>query len=233
LLDYIQLSDINTMKDLALKEKAIQLRKDGYSYSLISQKLALPKATLSDWLSKVSYRPNQATLNRITNARQASVKAKNKQKSESLKLSGIEAKSDVGNITKRDLFMLGVGLYIGEGSKTADIVRISNSDPAIIRLAVRWFKTVCDAETQNFILRLHLYPDNNETLCIKFWSKATGIPTSQFQKTSIDRRSNKKTDRRGKLPYGTAHLSVRSGGKKELGVFLSRKINTWINLVLR
>ena len=43
----------------------------------------------------------------------------------------------------------------------------------------------------------------------------------------------KKAKKAGKLPYGTAHLSLRSKGNKEHGVFLARRINGWIQEVLK
>ena len=129
--------------------------------------------------------------------------------------------------------MLGIGIYIGEGTKTNDSIRIINADPKIIRFAVKWFEQACGLSRKNFSLRLHLYPDNNTKRCIKFWSNSSGIPMSQFQKTYIDIRKDKKMFKRGKLLYGTAHLSIRSNGKKEFGVFLARKINAWIGEVLK
>ena len=48
-----------------------------------------------------------------------------------------EARKEIGEITKRDLFMLGIGIYIGEGAKTFDIVRVINADPKIIKFTVR------------------------------------------------------------------------------------------------
>lgn len=129
--------------------------------------------------------------------------------------------------------MLGLGIYIGEGAKTYDITRVINADPKIIKFAVRWFEEVCGLPRENLRIRIHLYPDNNIKKCMKFWSDISGIPLQQFQKTYIDLRQNKKMFKRGKLPYGTAHLSVHSNGKKEFGVFLARKINAWMGEVLK
>lgn len=215
------------------REKVFELRKQGHSYNYISQQTNVSKSTLSGWLSNIPYTPNKMTIERIGKARAASGYQKAKQKIESIKKAETEAKSEIGNITKRDLFMLGIGIYIGEGTKTNNIVRIINADPKIIKFAVKWFKETCGLSRENFRIRLHLYPDNNIKKCIQFWSDISEIPINQFQKTYIDIRKNKKMFKRGKLPYGTAHLSVRSNGKKEFGVFFSRKINGWIKEVLK
>lgn len=215
------------------REKVFKLRKEGHSYNYISKKTGVSKSTLSGWLSGVPYVPNKITIERIGKARAASGRVKAKQKLDSIGKAEAEAKNEIGEMTKRDLFMLGIGIYIGEGTKTNNIVRVINADPKIIKFAVKWFEKACGLSKNNFRIRLHLYPDNNIKKCIQFWSDASGIPLNQFQKTYIDIRKDKKMFKRGKLPYGTAHLSVRSNGKKEFGVFFSRKINGWIKEVLK
>ena len=128
--------------------------------------------------------------------------------------------------------MLGLGLYIGEGTKTQDIVRMINSDPKVIQLALKWFIDICGLKKENITIRLHLYPDNNEKKCVMYWSKQTGLPIAQFQKTQVDIRANKRVVKRGKLPYGTAHITVRGAGNKRHGVYLARLIAAWSNEAL-
>ena len=78
-----------------------------------------------------------------------------------------------------------------------------------------------------------IYPDNDEQDCINFWSEKTGLPKSSFYKTYIDRRLDKKVFKRGKLPFGTVQLIIKSNGEKKFGVFLARKIKAWIDEVLK
>ena len=79
---------------------------------------------------------------------------------------------------------------------------------------------------------LHIYPDCDEEKRLQFWSEATTIPRSQFLKTVVDWRKDKKTFKSGKLPHGAAHLRVNSLGEKRFGVFLARKILAWSDEVL-
>lgn len=220
------------MSKAILKNKAIELRKDGYSYSYIKEKIGVSKSTLSIWLSSIPYRPNNHSKNKLISARQMSALAKRKILLESITLAKKTANEDIGILSERDMLMLGVGIYIGEGSKTNNIIRIANSDAKIIKFMVNWFNIACGVPMKNLRLRIHLYPDNNIQESEKYWSKVTGIPSDQFLKPSIDRRINKKNINRRKLPYGTAHLSLRSSGNKALGVSLARKICAWIDLVL-
>lgn len=220
------------MYQLNVRETVKNLREEGYSYNYISKLTSIPKATLSDWLSKLPYTPNEYTIDAIGKSRAAAGLRKNQLKQESLNKALSQATKDIGKLSKRDLFMLGLGVYIGEGCKTHNLIRIVNANPDIIRLSVRWFKEICGVKLGNFRLRLHVYPDNNQEECINFWSKNTGIPKSQFQPTYIDIRINKNKIKTGKLPYGTAHLTVIKLDDVKLGVKLHRLIVAWMNRVL-
>ncbi len=220
------------MKLTSVKEKAIKLRKEGYSYGLIKEQTGISKSTLSCWLSGLSYTPNKETKKRIGKARSNSIITRNRKKLCIHKQIELQAKKEIGDISKRDLFMLGISLYIGEGAKTQKIIRIINADPRVINLAMRWFCEICAMDISNFSLAIHLYPDNNIQESLKYWHKQTNIPLKQFGKTQVDKRKKKSTIRNNKLPFGTAHLTIRSNGKKELGVLLFKKIEYWMNLVL-
>lgn len=216
-----------------LRAQAVELRKAGYSYSYIRKKIPVSLGTLAEWLSQIPYQPNAETAENIGKARIAAMMAKRNVRKQNTDSAIQYAKKDIGNMSERDIFMLGLGIYIGEGSKTHDNIRVVNSDPRIIRFAIRWFKDKFAFDDDNFRLRLHLYPDSNIEECLSFWSKELNISQSLFQKTQIDFRIDKKAKKTGKLPYGTAHLSTRSKGNKEHGVFLARRINGWIQEVLK
>ena len=220
------------MTRLKDKSRAVELRKQGHSYNYISDVLKISKGTLSDWLAGVPYFPNEETVKRIGLARAASGRVKSEIRCASIIKATTEAKRELGDFTDRDLFMLGLGLYIGEGSKTAEITRFSNSDPTVVNLMIRWFTKVIGLRKENIRIRIHLYPDCSEVKSLQYWSKVTTIPISQFQKTSFDRRLGKKATKTGKLLHGTAHLSLKSLGDKRFGVFLFRKISAWSKLAL-
>lgn len=215
-----------------LKEKAIKLRQKGYSYNLIKERINVSKSTLSNWLSKIEFIPNQTVIKRIGLAKLRSALFKQKLKFQSIKAAKEEAKKDIASISKRDLLMLGIGLYLGEGDKAHENIRFVNSDPKIIKLAMKWFTDICGAEMKNFKPYLHLYPDNDVKTSSRFWSEITGIPIEQFGKITIDKRKNKTTIKRRSLPHGTLHLQVKSNRAPNLGVKLHRKIMAWIEICL-
>ena len=218
------------MHNPSVRETAISLRIKGFSYSYISDKIGVSKSTLSDWLSVVPYQPNTQTIARVGKAIAMANAHKTLQKKESIETLRKEAEKEIGNVSKRDLFMFGLGLYLGEGAKTHDITRVTNSDSDVICIAIAWFYSLGITRKQ-LRITLHLYPDSDTEKSLHFWSRTTTIPRSQFGKVQVDTRKNKKSSNSGKLPYGTAHLSVRSLGKKEFGVALARKIKGWTDTV--
>lgn len=220
------------MKPLSLKEKAINYRRRGYSYNMISRELGLAKGTLSDWLKEIPYKPSKEVLKRIKLAPLKAAETKSKIKIAEIKTTKELSKKELGKLTKRDMWLLGIGLYIGEGSKLYESIRIVNSDPEIIKLVMMWFRKICKLKNENFTPAVHLYPDNNIKETVDYWSKITGIHKNQFGKTQIDRRVNKAGKKKRKLPYGTLHLQIKSCGKKEFGKSLHRRIMGWIETSL-
>ncbi len=142
------------------------------------------------------------------------------------------AKGNIGTLSKRDHYIFGLGIYLGEGSKIGDYIIITSSDPRIIKFSINWFKKHFGLNESNFRIRIHIYPDNDENKIIKFWMDAVSLKREAFFSSYIDRRLNKKKGRAGVLPYGTAHLSIVSNGNKDFGVLLHRKIIASIDFVL-
>ncbi len=211
-----------------LKEQAIALRNEGWSYNDIGERLGVAKGTMSSWLSKIEFTPNSIVIERIKNGPRKSGEVRHKIKNDSIKNFINEGKKTVGGISERDLFMLGLGLYIGEGGKTHDMTIFSNSDPSVIRIIMRWFREICFVPEKHFRAIIHVYPDVNIDEALNFWSDVSSIPIFQFYNSSVDKRSNKSITNRGKLSFGTVHVSIHSCGNIEFGVNLSRRIHGWI-----
>lgn len=219
-------SDMNSNP---LKIKAERLRDQGFSYNMISEELEIAKSTLSNWFSNKPFIPNQTVLKRIQYGPIKSAEKRHNQKVSNIEQLKIMGAKEIGKLSNRDLWLLGLGLYLGEGSKTFDIIRIINSDPNVIKLAIRWFKDICKLENDNITIAIHIYPDNNELECKTFWEKVTNLPDKNFRKTQIDRRQNKSIIKRNKLPYGTAHITIVSNKHPKRGVYLFRKLTGWMS----
>ncbi len=214
------------------KTEAIKLRKEGNSLASISLRLSVSKSTLSEWLTGVSFTPNRAMQEKRDENSRRIINRSRVDRALSEQEALVYAYTQIESIDSRDIFLFGLGIYLGEGSKTGGITRMVNSDPKIIKFSIMWFKKCFGLSDNNFRIRIHMYPDNDEDAVIHFWMKALNLSKKSFQPSYIDKRINKRKDRRGVLPYGTAHLSVVSNGNKNHGVLLQRKIIATIDRVL-
>lgn len=202
------------------KEQAILLRKSGKSIKEISNALSVSKSTASLWCRNISLSPTQ--IKRIAErskhqAVEALLLSAEKQRIEreirtrKMKSFGIQ---DVGKLQKRDLFMVGLGLYWGEGYKQgSQELGFTNSNPEIIKLYVKWLKEIYSIEKSMLILRVsindsHKYRIKNVQ---KYWSELLNVPLTQFTKPSLIKVTSKKIYSNKENHYGTLRVKVRRG----------------------
>ena len=174
------------------KEKAVQLRKKGFSYGEISKKLKIPKSTLSYWLRNIELSKSSKDILKkkgIEKSTTALIKRNKEQtKKAQEKAELIQNKSilEINKIGKKELFILGVALYWGEGYKKGangskwKCVDFTNSDSEMIIVMMRFFREICNVPDSKFKVQLHTYKNKDEEKIIKFWSNLTKIPKSQF-----------------------------------------------------
>jgi hypothetical protein len=210
---------------MKLKEKitAINLRKLGKSYSEIRKKIKVSKSTLSLWLRDIKLTPKQE--NRIyVKLRQKNAyrlaKINQQKRIERTKEIIERSKKEISLYLKDPLFLAGLMLYWAEGDKSerGEEVKFTNSDPAMIKLMIKWFREICKIPKEKFRIAIHIH----NLLCRgdveRYWSKITNIPLSQFYKTQIKSTSLK--HRKNPLYNGTC--AIRIGDKD-----LFRRIKGW------
>lgn len=211
-----------------LKDRALDLRRRGWSYNIIAKRLDVSKSTLSHWLRTVPYEPNKTVIKRIRLGPARSAASKQRQRLEEISHFKTEGQRQIRRVSDRELLFLGLGLYMGEGSKLYEDVRIVNSDPQVLSVAMEWLRRSCGVPDRNFAAVVHVYPDSSPKASIRYWSRITGIPQRQFEGVQVDRRLDKSARKRRRLPYGTAHVKVYSRGDRRFGVALHRRIMGWI-----
>jgi hypothetical protein len=220
------------MHSIQKRKEAVELRTEGYSYGYISRKLDVSKSTLSYWLKGLAFIPNIITSEAIINSQQKAIYASRSDRILSLTRAREYAEQNIRHLSSREIFLIGMGIYIGEGSKAYNITRIVNSDPRIIQFALSWLKRCFGLSNENIKIRIHIYPDNDEKKTLEFWMDQLNLKKDCFQTFYVDRRINKRKNRAGILPYGTAHMTVVSNGNKKFGVLLHRKILATIDCIL-
>lgn len=215
------------------KQLAVKLRGKGMSYGLISEQLGVSKSTLSNWLKDLPYTPNEQVLSRIKCGQGTYGLRRRQMRIDEISRLKAQGISEVGKVSKRDLWMIGLGLWIGEGSKTMEQIRLVNSDPRVVYLFISWLREICELQDENITIAMHLYPDSDELSSMKYWMNITKLPKQQFRKTQIDRRLDKKQSKIGKTPHGTLHITVASNHNPDKGVRLYRRMMGWISGVTK
>ena len=168
------------------KEKALELRKEGFSYSQIKEKLGISKSTLSGWLSEFPLTKNQIGALQNNQAVIEKIR-KTKLKKREARLDGVYENSSkqIGVLSEREFLIAGYFLYWAEGGKTTPYtITLSNTDPNMIRAYIKWLKFI-DVQKEKIIIRLHLYSDMNVNDEIEYWHKVAGLPKSSFRRPYI------------------------------------------------
>ena len=217
------------MYSIDIRNRAFLMRRQGFSYDEICRVLKVTKSTLINWF-KIITSPKEAEI--VLNIQKESLKSRRFDKENSIKMAESYAASIVSDLSNRDMLMFGLGIYLGEGSKTNNIIRISNSDPRVILFSKLWLMRCFSLTEENFRLRIHVHEDVELEVVKQYWIEQIGIKDEYIYRPYIDRRKNK-----GKkldiLPFGTAHLCIVSNGNKDFGVLLHRKILATIDRVIK
>lgn len=130
-----------------------------------------------------------------------------------------EIKNNINNDQEK-LKIAGAMIYWGEGTKSGNSVVLSNTNPKMIKLFLKFLREICGISEKRLRVVLHRYPDQNKDVLKKYWMNITKIPSSQFSKSSLH---NKPTGSYKRIsPFGT--VSLRYSDKKLLNI-----INSWID----
>ncbi len=202
------------------KDKAVQMRLQGRSYSEIQKTLNLPsRGTLSFWLKdlalpaearvrlqKYSAITSKQNLQKFNTARTRQIQAENGQEYNS-------GRKCIGSLSKRELMLVGAALYWGEGTKsdnggkTQSLV-FTNSDPDMVTIYMRFIRQIYGVPEIRIRAGIHVYPSIDVDETRQFWSKVTQLPPDRFYiVTIISRLSSGKRNSR-LLPHGTVTIRV-------------------------
>jgi len=173
------------------KIRARKLRKRGYSYKEIIEVISASKDTISHWCRDIELTDDQIKRlieKRNTGAKIGCFKGAKVQKERRLAVTqklrelGIE---DVGSLSKRERFLVGIALYAGEGAKKDGDISFANSDPRMIKFMISWFREFMEIDETRIRGAMWLHEGLSERKAKKFWSDLTGIPINHFHKTYI------------------------------------------------
>ena len=194
------------------KLKAIELRKKGASMKEIARALKVAKSSVSLWVGKIqltSVQRKRLTLRgfSVDVIEKRRLSRINRTQRERLTIMNEAAKA-IPTLSRHELWLLGIALYWGEGGKTNHgCVRLSNSDPAVIKFMMRFFREVCKVPESKFRGHVHTFSHLNKNKAEKYWSEISDIPRKQFFKT-YTKPSIASKNKKDSLPYGTFQIYV-------------------------
>lgn len=217
------------------KSIAIKLRREGKTYSEILSVIPVTKSTLSIWLGSVDLSKKQKQ--RTTAERLAGLKrggeVKRKQRIERQNNLFLEVKSEISNLSHRDLFLIGVVLCWAEGSKEKEGrpgsgVAFSNMDSRMIMVFLEWLDKICKIPRNMITFEIMVHKSHKDKLSHikRHWSEISGFPETDF--STVYWKSNRiKTNRKNTKEKYNDVLKV----KVKQSSNLVRKIAGWSEAV--
>ncbi|MCP3822785.1 hypothetical protein NLX86_33320 [Streptomyces sp. A3M-1-3] len=209
-----------------LRARARELRTQGRTYDEIQVELGCSKSSISLWVrdlpkperrrtredaSAIAKRGWEVTLQRRDLERQRTKKA---------------AAAEIGAMTQRELFLLGIGLYWSEGTKDKPYARrenvtFVNSDPGMITTFLAWLDLL-GVEREHVRYCVMIHETAHVAAAEGYWAELVGADLNAFNKTTI-KKHNPKTVRKntGDTYRGCLVIKVRQSAD------LYRRIEGW------
>jgi len=180
------------------KDRAIKLRKQGFSMNMIENRYGIPRSTQSGWFKNVKLTPVQKkkllqnSKIALIAARKKAVLWHNEQKQKRLQEAKIKALKVLKNININDSNTLELALailYLGEGARKTDETAIGSSNPLILKFFLAILKNVYNLDLKNIRCELSLRADQNPEKMKRFWARELKLPLRLFKQAKIDKRT--------------------------------------------
>ncbi|MEK7177485.1 MAG: hypothetical protein AAB705_01510 [Patescibacteria group bacterium] len=199
------------------KIKARKLRKKGESIKNIAHLVNVSVSTASLWCRDV-----ELTSSQIENLRKRQtdpfygkrldyyLKKKNEFSLKLLNLKNEGIKS-IGKLTKREIFLIGIALYWGEGFKKDSLVGLATLDIKIAKFFIFWLNKSFNIKSKDLLLRVTAnisYKSKIKEL-ERYWSRELKIPVSQFSKPFFQNTKWKKEYENKDNYHGVLRIRAR------------------------
>ncbi|MEU9610842.1 hypothetical protein AB0D56_04730 [Streptomyces sp. NPDC048209] len=210
-----------------LRAKARELRLQGMTYDQIQVELGCSKSSISLWVRDLP-KPERSR-SAIEQARLAgrmrwdhelAVRDTERQQTKST------AKAEIGDLTDRELLLVGAGLYWAEGTKDKPYDRrenltFVNSDPGMIETYLAWLALV-GVTRDRIRFRVMIHRTADVAAAERYWAELVGVDASDLQRTTL-KKHNPRTARKntGESYHGCLVIRVSQGAE------LYRRVEGW------
>ncbi|MEU1949212.1 hypothetical protein ABZ554_43855 [Streptomyces sp. NPDC020125] len=188
----------NAKDDLRARAREMRLR--GMTYDRIQLELGCSKSSISLWVRDLP-KPDRPPRTR----EEASAIAKRgweatlRQREIERQRTKLAAAREVGKLTDRELFLVGVGLYWSEGSKSkphnpTERATFINSDPDMIQLYLAWL-SLLGVEPERLRYRVMIHESAQVADAERYWAELIGVDVTTLERTTL-KKHNPKTVRK-------------------------------------
>ncbi len=188
------------------RELGKALRRLGLTYSEIQTIIPVPKGTLSGWCRDVELTVAQIAAIKQRTPSQGVPKDTQWRRRLEIQRIRSSAAQEAHSLVKDAQWTAGVVLYWGEGSKSDRRLAISNADPRLLCIFMRWVDSYLEA-TPEYSASLNLHANNDEPAARRYWATALTLPLSSFTKTYL--KQDGTGHRKNHLRFGVCRLVVR------------------------
>ncbi|MYQ45115.1 hypothetical protein GTW40_08590 [Streptomyces sp. SID4985] len=200
-----------------LRERARELRLQGWTYDRIQLELGCSRSSVSLWVRDLPrperrYTPEEQQA--LMQEGLARHRAAEREKREESKSSAVR---DVAELTDRELFVAGVALYWAEGAKSKPYDRreravFVNSDPGVIKTYLAWLDLL-DVDRERLGYRVLIHESADIPAAHRFWAEVAGVDVAVFAKPTL-KKHNPRTVRKntGEGYHGCLVVTVARSG---------------------
>lgn len=173
------------------KERAIALRKKGYSYKEIMKEVKVAKSSISLWLKDLPLTDDEKQYLRkrldsnISRGRIKAATANHEHKLHRDKQIIMDAQEEFKKFVHDPLFHAGISLYWAEGSKRSNVFLFVNSDVDMVNVMLVWLEKFTQYKREELGYRLFVHKPYVHKEYEKVWAKNLEVPLTRFKKTVI------------------------------------------------
>lgn len=210
------------------RQKAVELRKKGYSYRDILAELDVAKSSLSLWLKdlpltdeeKISLKNRKDGNISLGRIRSGAALRRRRLERESIVLE--EAKIEFAKHEEESFFHIGISLYWAEGTKRFSGFQFINSSQEMIILMIRWIEKYFNIERNTLYYTLYIHKEYAFENCEKFWADLIKVPASLFKKTIY--KASVRTYKKNKNYKGCFRITIPRGKNSLLKMKMWQKM---------
>jgi hypothetical protein len=215
-----------------LRARARELRLQGWTYDRIEAELGCSRSSVSLWVRDLPKPERRDPTEQAKLAARRRWQHELAVRDEERQRAKAAAAQEIGKLSDRELFLLGVGLYWAEGGKDKpydrrENVAFVNSDPGMIEVFLAWLDLLgVERERLRYTVMIHENADVGGAE--RYWADLVGADRSAFNKTTL-KKHNPKTVRKnvGDSYRGCLVIKVLKG------VDLYRRIEgSWYGIVV-